>query len=283
MSDNTWPIIVGGCHRSGTSLVRRLLNAHSRIYCGPEVKFFQDFYGDYVNDPVRHARFFASAQALLPQAELLEVFGQAYVTLQARAARRAGKLRWADKNPGNVLHLADWGRLLGDNWFFVHVVRNPLDTLASIKESNFPVAIPADFRARIAFYRRYTEAGLDFSRAHPGRSVRLRYEDLVRSPRATLEDFMQRLGEAWEPAQLQFNATHHQPGLEDPKIASTTGIHADSLCRWPIQFTPGEASAIWRQTEDLWCSIAPDVDERQLLDAASYGGQVFNPTDTSTS
>ena len=30
------PIIVGGCFRSGTSLVRRLLNAHSRIFCGPD-------------------------------------------------------------------------------------------------------------------------------------------------------------------------------------------------------------------------------------------------------
>ena len=50
MSRNTWPIIVGGCHRSGTSLVRRLLNAHSRIYCGPEVKFFRDFFKDERDD-----------------------------------------------------------------------------------------------------------------------------------------------------------------------------------------------------------------------------------------
>ncbi len=31
-----WPIVVGGCLRSGTSLVRRLLDSHTRIHCGPE-------------------------------------------------------------------------------------------------------------------------------------------------------------------------------------------------------------------------------------------------------
>ncbi|MBI3997802.1 MAG: sulfotransferase [Armatimonadetes bacterium] len=54
VSRKSWPIIIGGCPRSGTSLVRRILNAHSRIYSGPEVKFFRDFSGDYPNDPLRH-------------------------------------------------------------------------------------------------------------------------------------------------------------------------------------------------------------------------------------
>jgi Sulfotransferase family len=37
------PIVVGGCYRSGTSLVRRLLDSHPRIHCGPEVKLFRDY------------------------------------------------------------------------------------------------------------------------------------------------------------------------------------------------------------------------------------------------
>jgi hypothetical protein len=51
MPPNTWPIIIGGCHRSGTSLLRRILNARSRIHCGPEIKFLRDFHGDYYGDP----------------------------------------------------------------------------------------------------------------------------------------------------------------------------------------------------------------------------------------
>src|ERR1700686_4824682 len=100
---NSRPIIVGGCHRSGTSLVRRLLNAHSRIHCGPEIKFFRDFYGDYPDDPLWPMRFMAPARTFLPEAELLELFGRAFVAVHERAAVRAGKVRWADKTPENVL------------------------------------------------------------------------------------------------------------------------------------------------------------------------------------
>src|ERR671937_1164267 len=103
MSQNNLPIIIGGCHRSGTSLVRRILNAHSRIHCGTEVKFFRDFYGDYFYDPLKHARFFSTARAILSENDLLEIFGNAFIALHERAAAEANKPRWADKNHENVL------------------------------------------------------------------------------------------------------------------------------------------------------------------------------------
>jgi hypothetical protein len=260
MSRSTWPIIVGGCHRSGTSLLRRILNAHSRIFCGPEVKFFQDFYGDYVNDPVRHARFLGSVRGLHPEDEVLEVLGRAYITLLERAAAQAGKPRWADKEPGNVLHLSDWERLLGENWLFVHMVRNPLDTLASIQEANFPFSVPHDLSSRIAFYCRYTQAGLEFTKRHPERSYRVRYEDLVRSPRRTLECLMQALGEELEPGQLQYNAAPHLPGLEDPKVGHTTEVHTNSLGRWSSRLTPDDARSIWDKTRELWAEVDPEME-----------------------
>src|SRR5438105_15007030 len=110
-SRNDWPIIIGGCHRSGTSLVRRILNAHSRIFCGPEVKFFRDFFGAYKDDPIRHLRFFNTARTILSGDELLQIFGGAFVSMHERAAAVAGKPRWADKNPENVLSLELWQRL----------------------------------------------------------------------------------------------------------------------------------------------------------------------------
>ena len=38
-----YPIIIGGFYRSGTTLFRRLIDSHSRIHCGPEVKYFEDY------------------------------------------------------------------------------------------------------------------------------------------------------------------------------------------------------------------------------------------------
>jgi hypothetical protein len=254
---NEWPIVVGGCHRSGTSLVRRILDAHSRIHCGPEVKFFRDFYGDYFDDPLGPYRFPATARSLLPEDDLLDVLGRAFVTVHEEAARRAGKPRWADKAPENVLYLDQWYRLLGDEWLLVHAVRNPLDTLASMDEVGFPLTFPADLGGRVAFYRRYMEAGLDFGARFPDRYVRVVYEELVASPEAVLGSLMTSVGEEPERVQLAFDSTAHEAGLEDPKIAGTTGIHRESVDRWRSHLTAEEVEAIWRATADLWELIDP--------------------------
>jgi hypothetical protein len=258
VSRDAWPIIVGGCPRSGTSLLRRVLDSHSRIHCGPEVKFFRDFYGHYFDDPLRHLRFANSARSLLPEPELLDVLGPAFVAVHERAARGAGKPRWADKNPENVLYLAEWSRLLNEQWVFVHVVRNPLDTLASMKERSFPLSVPGSLQERISFYRRHLQAGLAFAEANPSSYFCLQYERLVEAPEAELCRLMQWLNESFEPVQLDFNSKPHASGLEDPKVASTSTIHSRSSGRWRRDLTLDEAQTIWRQTKDLWKIVNPE-------------------------
>jgi hypothetical protein len=252
------PIVVGGCHRSGTSLVRRILDAHPRIYCGPEVKFFRDFYGTYLEDPIHHVRFATTARSMLPEHELLELFGTAFVEMHERAARHAGKPRWADKNPENVVFLAAWDRLLGDGWLFVHVVRNPLDTLASIKQWSFPVSIPAGLDARIDMYLEYLQAGLNFRAANPERCFTVLYEELVTQVEPSLRALMSWLGEDLDPGQTRIDDGRHQAGLEDPKIAKTSHVHHDSVGRWREVLSRAEAATIRRRTDGCWRRIDPD-------------------------
>lgn len=255
---SSWPIVVGGCHRSGTSLVRRILDSHSRIHCGPEVKFFRDFFGDYFEDRLEHLRFMHSARSLLGEDELLAVFGRAFVEVHERAARHASKPRWADKNPENTLYTEACARILGDDWLLVHVVRNPLDTLASIADARFPLSVPAELDERIDLYTSYTEAGLRFDQEHPGRCYRLIYERLVAHPGQMVTELMEWLGETAEPQQLVFNDVEHQPGLEDPKVGRTRTVHAASVDRWRSVLTEEEAVHVWARTAALWNRIDPD-------------------------
>lgn len=255
-SRDTRPIIIGGCYRSGTSLLRRILNAHARIQCGPEVKFFRDYYGDYFDDPIKHLRFTTSARSILDEDELLDVLGQAFVTVHERAAARVGKPRWADKNPENVLYLRQWQRLLGDGWLFVHVARNPLDTLASMKETPFPLTLPGNLESRAALYVRYNRAALDFAAAHPSRYYRILYEEIVNAPVPTLHALMEWLGETFEGQQLTYNQAFQQIGLEDPKVALTSSVHTESVGRWRHMLTEPEVEVIWRVTEATWRAIA---------------------------
>jgi len=234
LSSDDSPIIVGGFFRSGTSLFRRILDAHSRIHCPPEVKFFRDFYDDYLQAPDRHARFFATVKAIgLDEDELLSIFGGAYVRSRELAARKLGKQRWADKNPENVLYLEQWSRILDARFRFIDVVRHPLDVLASVVEARFDNTLPADLPGKIETFARYARAGLDFAARHPGRSLVVKYESLVERPQQTMSDVMAFLGERFEPGMIEGAfAGARQRGLEDPKIERTTVIHAQSLGRW---------------------------------------------------
>jgi hypothetical protein len=252
-----WPIVVGGCHRSGTSVVRRILDAHPRIHCGPEVTFFRDFYGAYGEDPLAHLRFARTVRDLVPEEDALDVLGRAFVELHERSARRAGKPRWADKAPENVLYTAEWDRILDGRYVLVQLVRNPLDTVASM-HGRFPLTLPDGLESRIEMYRTYTEAGLAFGRAHPERYMRVVYEDLCGEPAAVVRQLMEWLGEELDLVQLAFNAVPHEVGLEDPEVAGTDRVHAESVGRWRSTLGEKEATLVWERTRGLWAAIDPE-------------------------
>jgi len=265
MPSSSWPIVVGGCVRSGTSLVRRMLDAHPRIHCGPEVTFFRDFHRDYLADPLDHLRFSTTVRSILEEEELFEVLGRAFVEVHERAATNAGKARWADKAPENVLYLEQWQRLLGDEWCALHVARNPLDTLASM-EGRFPLTLPPDLDGRVDLYRRCLEAGLAFGKRHPARYRVVIYEALCGAPEESLGDLMAWLGERLDARQLAFNDLPHQPGLEDPAVSATKGVHTESLGRWSSVLNEESADFVWSRTRELWARIDPEGCYRPLPD-----------------
>lgn len=229
-----YPIIIGGFYRSGTSLLRRLLDSHHHIYCGPEVKFFRDFYGNYLKDELAHLRLFSTIRTMgLNEKTLLEVFGKAFIECHSLAAKKAGKRRWADKNPENVLYLDQWHTLLEGELMFVNVIRNPLDALASLNEAGFKKTIPQEFVRKMALYKKYLEKTYAFIEKYPELSFTIRYEDLTINPRETLTELLSFLGESYDEAMLQeFFSHHRKAGIEDPKVAKTRSIHTQSIHRW---------------------------------------------------
>ncbi len=252
-----FPIVVGGCHRSGTTLVRRILNAHSHIFCGAEVKFFRDFYGHYNVDDIAHLRFSQTVRSIVDDSVLLREWGRMYVRLLRQATKREHKRRWADKNPENVLYLPQWESLLGKRWLYLHVVRNPLDVLASIDEVGFDLTIPRDWTGRIEHVRRYMELGMNYAETHPQRACVVVYEKLVANPKETLAEMMHFLGERSEQSQLDFSRQKHVSGIEDPKIEQTTTIHKSSVGRWRSSLPEEVINQAREATADLWQRIAP--------------------------
>jgi hypothetical protein len=66
------------------------------------------------------------------------------------------------------------------------------------------------------------------------------------------------LGKTFEPAQLRFNDLPHERGLEDPKVAATSEVHADSLGRWREELSEAEISEIGSEAAELWATVDPE-------------------------
>ena len=230
---NSHPIIIGGFYRSGTTLIRRLLDSHSNIHCGPEVKFFKDFHGHYLNDPLSHVRFFETARFYLSNESLLDIFGKAFVEFHNTAMRSAKKLRWADKNPENVLYLNEWNKILPEGFTFIHVLRHPLDALASLKEIGFDKALPPLFEDKVKLLKYFVQSGNVYEARNSSSSIRIYYEDLVNQPEKTLKGLFDKLKINWEPQVLEsFFSAERIEGVEDPKTKLSISIHNLSINRW---------------------------------------------------
>lgn len=237
-----WPIIIGGCFRSGTTLLRRLLDSHSRIFCGPEVKFFREFHNDYLFDDLAQFRFFSTVRSLgLSDDELLGIFGKSYIESLDLACRKAGKKRWAEKTPENALHLNTWKRMLNGRFYFILIVRHPLDTLASLMENPFPRIIAKGFEAKVDIYSKYVGHGLAFINANPELCQVIRYEDLVQEPENTLSGLLSEFGESFESGMLlAFRSEERLSGVEDPKIHDERKIHTESIGRYIRDLQPNQ-------------------------------------------
>lgn len=241
-----WPIIIGGSHRSGTTLLRRLLDGHPNIFCPPEIKFHKDLLGQFPDDPLAHGRLGNSLCALgLPTETWLDEFGHALCRCYDIAMRNAGKFRWADKNPENAMNAGHWNRLLSGRMAFVLVVRHPLDVLASMAEIGMNKVIPLDIVGRAVHTRDYIAAGLSFLDNYPERSTIIRYERLVDEPQAVLTELMSFLNENYDEAMIDNVLKNcHGNGLEDPKVRQHVRISTGSVRRWERDLSAAQVQLV---------------------------------------
>ncbi len=248
------PVIIGGFYRSGTSLLRRLIDAHPEIHCPPEVKFFKDMDNDYIEDPLRHVRFFTTVRKMgLSRDELISIFGPSFIRAHEVAARKLGKKRWADKNPENLLYLNEWHSLLRGKMQFVFVIRNPLDTIASLLETPFPKTVPKPFEDKVALLVKFIKAGMDFLDNHPSDSFVIKYEDMVCHAEGILIRMFTFLGEEFHKDVLtEFASNKRQRGVEDPKVKKSRSIYQSSIGRWKNDLTSKQIEYINRQTGELF-------------------------------
>jgi len=228
------PIFVVGCQRSGTTMLRLMLDSHSRISCGPETRFLADL------ERIVGADWKRLAQYGFTQEEWLERIATFFDGIQSDYAASRGKARWADKSPRYALSLDFVTRLFPDAQV-VHVIRDGRDVAVSHrKRFGYWSSVKSSVKwPRYIAAARLAGAGLPADRYHE-----LRYEDLVTDGEKTLRTLFEFLEEPWEPAVLDFDKKPHDvpdryhkqlaarragAGTSEPVYRSQVGSHRRQL------------------------------------------------------
>jgi hypothetical protein len=194
------PIFVIGSPRSGTTLLRLILDSHPRISCGEETHFLRDLEAIV-------GRNWGLVQTYgLEREWWLNRIRTLYADFQTEVLARSGKTRWAEKDPTYTLHLPFIEELFPDA-LYVHLLRDGHDVVASFKD-RWGYASAA--RAARTEWARYVDAARALGARLPGdRFLELRYEELVTDPVSQGQRLFEYLGEPWDPGVLDFNAADH--------------------------------------------------------------------------
>jgi len=204
------PIFVVGCPRSGTTLLRQILDSHSAISCGPESRFLWGMRG------MEDRNWSTLAGFGLTKDEWHENVRSMFEALHMRYAESQGKSRWADKSPDYALML-DYIDALYPECQVIHIVRDPRDVIDSWQRFYGKRSV----RRAAQSWVRYVRSAHDFARGQlEQRATEIRYEDLVRDPEQVLRKLFAWLGEPWEESVLEFDHRSHRlsggPLLLDP-------------------------------------------------------------------
>jgi hypothetical protein len=218
------PIFIIGTERSGSNLLRLILNAHPRITIPHPPHFMRYFgalsadYGDLAVERNRR-RLVLEALGLLRRhihpwphpVDADRVLAESEPTLFGVVAaiyeqhRRAeGKARWGCKSTFMVGYV-DQVRARYPDARFVWLVREPRDVAASAKKHVFGPCHP--YRMARLWLAEQELAAAARDRLGPGVVHLLRYEDLVTDTEAELRRLCDFLGERFDPAMLRHQAS----------------------------------------------------------------------------
>ncbi|MET0772814.1 MAG: sulfotransferase [Candidatus Limnocylindrales bacterium] len=194
------PILIIGSARSGTTMLRLILDSHPRISCGEETHLLQTM------EPALGKHWRLLDRYGFPREYWTSRLADFYGGAMSDYAARRGKARWADKDPSNTLLLPFAGELFPDAQY-IHLIRDGHDVVASHKDR---WGYRSGVRAARGAWRKYVETARAFGAGQPeGRYHELRYEALVAEPETQLRALFAFLGEDWDPAVLEFDKAEH--------------------------------------------------------------------------
>jgi len=233
------PIFIFGVYRSGTTLLRYILDSHSKICCPPESNFI-----DLLETIVTIERSKEGLAAMgFEEGHVVNRLRKFCIYFFNSYAKSNDKQRWADKSTSYVDHMDFIARLF-PNAKFITLHRNPLDQAHSFSRGGTSYEEPfkpfcqnnEDLRiGATRYWAEQTKKIVNFEKKHPEQTFRLIYEELCHSPKSNLEKLFNFIEEPWEPDVLEFYRFQHDKGPEHGRVIVTNGFAANTgyYYDWP--------------------------------------------------
>lgn len=228
------PIFVIGMPRTGTTLVDRILSSHPDVGSAGELQAMPLAVKEVAATPSRVVVDAATILASLgadPQ-----VLGERYMA-RATSHRPAGRVRFVDKLPANILYVGHIARAL-PNARIVCLRRNPMDTVWSNFKNLFAPGSPYYFYSNdlmdtARYYARFDRLMTFWQRRFPGRILELSYEALVADQEGETRRLLEHCGLDWDANTLAFH--ENQAAVATPSAAQVRRpINADAVGRWRV-------------------------------------------------
>lgn len=265
------PFFVLGFQRSGTTLLRLMLDSHPDIAIPLDTTGLWDRYerrlaeyGDLkqvvnrdrlVTDLLAEERIRLWRIPLSPDQVLARWqrpgFPGAIAAFYECYAAHYGKHRWGDKDPGNMTRIDQLNR-----WFpdcrIIHIIRDGRDACLSQLRQDFGFDDLLDcaecWREEVQWVRRMG------SILGPSRYLDLRYEDLLEDPPAVLDRVCRLLGVAFDESMLQY---HRDVSAAVPESKRhiwqliDRPPQKDNAGRWKRDLSSGPRIAFEKRTYEL--------------------------------
>lgn len=252
------PIIIGGSPRSGTTLVRVILDNHPQIWIGPENGVFQEGGQNIAGMEVCLGLPAATLTAIQRRSRNL---GQFVETAMAQALSRHGKPIWGLKSP-SVVHALDTVFRYFPRARFVHTIRDGRDVACSLRTHpkyrvvdgrRVATGVVNSWPWCVKTWVDSTRAGLRWRESPQYREVR--YEDLVAEPEPTIRSLLEWLDLPFSESVLRYHEQTVNEGIDSHHPGIARPVYASAVGRW-LEDLPPDARAAFGENA---CQLLVDL------------------------
>jgi hypothetical protein len=287
------PVFIVGFQRSGTTLLRLMLNAHPQIAIPHDSAELWPTYARVactkyrglrevddvrrmIDDLLAEPRIRAWGTTLPRESLLADPLPSSFPEVMARFhtvyARAQGKVRWGDKNTGTLVEL---DRLNSEfrHCKIIHLVRDGRDCAQSHRSKHYLYGYENVLRVALEWREQVTLCHKMGAMLPRERFFELRYEDLLADPTAALSRLCLFLNLPFSPLMLEYHrhVEEHVPRdrrslwplLDRPPVTS-------NAFKWKSDMSPGDRAVFERTAGDLLRTFGYETSE-----AATHQGRLL--------